>query len=81
MTWKDIQKKARSSFDDRALRRTAATYSPNWCVSTIGVIAFNFSVRNGKRWVHNAIATAVCFLRDTLMQSPVFVSILAYTLK
>ena len=29
------------------IRRTAATYSPNWSVSTIGVSAFNFSVRNG----------------------------------
>ena len=30
-----------------AIRKTAATYSPNWSVSTIGVSAFNFSVRNG----------------------------------
>ena len=40
-------------------RKTAATYSPNWCVSTIGVDELNFSVRNGKRWVPGAIATAI----------------------
>ena len=40
-------------------RKTAATYSPNWCVSTIGVDGLNFSVRNGKRWVPGAIATAI----------------------
>ena len=40
-------------------RKTAATYSPNWYVSTIGVDGLNFSVRNGKRWVPGAIATAI----------------------
>ena len=44
-----------------ASRRTAATYSPTWWGSTIGVGKFNFSVRNGKRWVLAAIATAVYF--------------------
>ena len=29
--------------------------------STIGVVRFNFSVRNGKRWIPNAIATLVSF--------------------
>ena len=37
------------------LRRTAATYSPNWWVSTIGDGELNFSVRNGKRWILTAI--------------------------
>ena len=27
--------------------------------STIGVVRFNFSVRNGKRWIPHAIATLV----------------------
>ena len=45
-------------------RRTAAAYSPNWWVSTIGDGELNFSVRNGKRWYLTAIATAVFFLRD-----------------
>ena len=44
--------------------RTAATYSPNWWVSTIGDGEFNFSVRNGKRWDLTAIATAVYRLRE-----------------
>ena len=39
--------------------RAAATYSPTWSGSTIGTNAFNFSVRNGKRWVHVVIATIV----------------------
>ena len=43
------------------LRRTAATYSPNWWVSTIGDGELNFSVRNGKRWILTAIATAIYF--------------------
>ena len=29
--------------------------------STIGVVRFNFSVRNGKRWIPHAIATLVRF--------------------
>ena len=48
-----------------AIQRTAATYSPNWWVSTIGDGELNFSVRNGKRWVLTAIATAIYCLRDT----------------
>ena len=39
-------------------RNTAASYSPNWWVSTIGAGGLNFSVRNGKRWIPAAIATA-----------------------
>ena len=39
--------------------RAAATYSPTWWGSTIGTNAFNFSVRNGKRWVHVVIATMI----------------------
>ena len=46
------------------LRRTAATYSPNWCVSTIGARGLNFSVRDGKRWDPAAKATAIYYLRD-----------------
>ena len=46
------------------LRRTAATYSPNWWVSTIGVGELNFSVRNGKRWFLTAITTAIYDLRE-----------------
>ena len=49
--------------------RTAATYSPNWWVSTIGDGEFNFSVRNGKRWDLTAIATAVYRLREKTLQS------------
>ena len=45
-------------------QRTAATYSPNWWVSTIGDGELNFSVRNGKRWILTAITTAVYYLRE-----------------
>ena len=45
-------------------QRTAATYSPNWWVSTIGDGELNFSVRNGKRWILTAITTVVCYLRE-----------------
>ena len=51
------------------VRRTAATYSPNWWVSTIGDGEFNFSVRNGKRWDLTAIATAVYRLREKSLRS------------
>ena len=49
----------------RASRRTAAAYSPTWWGSTIGDGGLNFSVRNGKRWFPAAIATAICYLRET----------------
>ena len=52
-------KNPRSSFLSPGIRRTAATYSPNWWVSTIGDGELNFSVRNGKRWFLTAIATAI----------------------
>ena len=35
--------------------------------STIGVVRFNFSVRNGKRWNPHAIATLVRFLPSLLL--------------
>ena len=54
----NTQKKEGGS-NESPSRKTAATYSPNWCVSTIGVDGLNFSVRNGKRWVPGAIATAI----------------------
>ena len=44
--------------------RTAATYSPNWWVSTIGADELNFSVRDGKRWDLIALTTAIFYLRD-----------------
>ena len=58
------KKSPRLSLDNRGLRRTAATYSPNWWVSTIGDGELNFSVRNGKRWILTAITTAVYYLRE-----------------
>ena len=50
--------------------KTAATYSPNWWVSTIGDGELNFSVRNGKRWILTAITTVVCYLREKTSQAP-----------
>ena len=52
------------SFDTQGFQKTAATYSPNWWVSTIGAGELNFSVRNGKRWILTAITTAVYYLRE-----------------
>ena len=46
------------------LPKTAATYSPNWWVSTIGDGELNFSVRNGKRWILTAITTVIYYLRE-----------------
>ena len=57
-------KDPRASKDVRGSRRTAATYSPNWYVSTIGAGELNFSVRNGKRWNLTAETTAIYYLRD-----------------
>ena len=54
----NTQKKEGGS-NESPSRKTAATYTPNWYVSTIGVDGLNFSVRNGKRWVPGAIATAI----------------------
>ena len=52
------KKGAPTSYDVGAPRSTAATYSPNWCVSTIGARGLNCSVRYGKRWNPAAKATA-----------------------
>ena len=52
------------------LPKTAATYSPNWWVSTIGDGELNFSVRNGKRWILTAITTVVYYLREKTSDSP-----------
>ena len=49
------QKKSPTVVRQSGTRRTAATYSPNWWVSTIGDGELNFSVRNGKRWILTAI--------------------------
>ena len=62
------KKDPRSSLDDRGSRKTAATYSPNWWVSTIGAGELNCSVRNGKRWNLTAITTAVCYLREKVAE-------------
>ena len=51
----------------RAFRKAAAAYSPTWCSSTIGACELNFSVRDGKRWILTAIATAVYYLREILL--------------
>ena len=59
-----IKKDAPGQSVRKRLRRTAAAYSPNWWVSTIGVHGLNFSVRNGKRWFPAAIATAIFNLRE-----------------
>ena len=52
-------KKESLRMNSQALQRMATAYSPNWYVSTIGDDAFNFSVRDGKRWVHIAIVTTI----------------------
>ena len=44
--------------------KTAAAYSSNWWVSTIGASELNFSVRNGKRWFLTAITAALYHLRE-----------------
>ena len=35
--------------------KVAMTYSPTNVCSTIGAVGLNFSVRDGKRWIPNAI--------------------------
>ena len=45
--------------------KMAATYSPTRSCSTIGAIGLNFSVRNGKRWIPNAI-TALISKKDMM---------------
>ena len=51
----------------RDFRKTAATYSPSWCASTIGADELNGSVRDGKRWILIALTTAICYLRDYIL--------------
>ncbi len=51
-------------YNPEGFQKTAAAYSPNWCVSTIGDGELNCSVRNGKRWILTAIATAIFYLRE-----------------
>ena len=58
------QKKSPVAARQPGTLRTAATYSPNWWVSTIGAGELNCSVRNGKRWNLTAITTALCYLRE-----------------
>ena len=58
------KKRVPGRFSCPGLRRTAATYSPNWCVSTIGADELNGSVRDGKRWILIALTTATFYLRD-----------------
>ncbi len=60
------QKKSPAVVRQPGTPRTAATYSPNWWVSTIGDGELNFSVRNGKRWILTAITTAVFYLRENI---------------
>ena len=36
-------------------KKVAMTYSPTNVCSTIGAVGLNFSVRNGKRWIPDAI--------------------------
>ena len=51
----------------RDFRITAATYSPNWWVNTIGADELNGSVRDGKRWILIALTTALYHLRDYIL--------------
>ena len=37
------------------LKKVAMTYSPTNVCSTIGAVGLNFSVRDGKRWIPDAI--------------------------
>ena len=60
------KRRSPGSFLTRGFRRTAATYSPTWWGSTIGVGELNFSVRNGKRWFLTAITTAIYYLREQI---------------
>ena len=38
-----------------SLKKVAMTYSPTNVCSTIGAVGLNFSVRDGKRWIPDAI--------------------------
>ena len=59
-----IKKRDPRVLTTRGARKAAASYSHTWYSTTIGSRVFNFSVRDGKRWVHTDITTAVYFLRE-----------------
>ena len=59
-----IKKRDPRVLTTRGSRKAAASYSHTWYSTTIGSRVFNFSVRDGKRWVHTDITTAVYFLRE-----------------
>ena len=48
-------KKESLKFLKLSLEKVAMTYSPTNICSTIGAVGLNFSVRDGKRWIPNAI--------------------------
>ena len=50
-----IQKEESLSNRSSLLIKVAMTYSPTNVCSTIGAVGLNFSVRNGKRWIPDAI--------------------------
>ena len=47
--------KKRTPFSGCPSIEVAMTYSPTNLCSTIGAVGLNFSVRNGKRWIPDAI--------------------------
>ena len=49
-----IQKES-PNFLELSSVKVAMTYSPTKVCSTIGAVGLNFSVRNGKRWIPDAI--------------------------
>ena len=50
-----IHKKESPNFLELSSVKVAMTYSPTNVCSTIGAVGLNFSVRNGKRWIPDAI--------------------------
>ena len=48
-------KKRASVFKLKLFVKVAMTYSPTNICSTIGAVGLNFSVRDGKRWIPDAI--------------------------
>ena len=50
-----IKKESRSLLNSCFFIKVAMTYSPTNLCSTIGAVGLNFSVRDGKRWIPNAI--------------------------
>ena len=53
--WRHCIKKSRDSKEFLDSVKVAMTYSPTNLCSTIGAVGLNFSVRDGKRWIPNAI--------------------------